>query len=298
MKRDRRYNAELAAQFADLYRERGYNPLPSRSDDKRPFIRYADKWEAIISKAEFDHWRATNIQVMTGTFWRLLVIDLDGAAAIAEWERVVRDSRVPTWISYSGGNGRHVWYGLPKDFPRTPKVTLWKGEGKHNAIECLCDQSLVVAPPSIHPVTGARYQFVSKRQSPLGLPKPAMLPHAARRYILGTIAAQRKEIEARLPATLPTARFGGSRIAERLPVLQLAKSWGLRITGNPDKNGWYPCRAIDREDRNPSASFHGTTGHYFDHGPNLSLSLFDLAAALGAYPSGREAFADLAKRVA
>jgi hypothetical protein len=66
-------------------------------------------------------------------------------------------------------------------------------------------------------------------------------------------------------------------------LIQFAREIGLRLVGSgPDAQGWWTCRAIDREDINPSASFHGETGHYVDHGPSgAKFSIFDLAMRLG-----------------
>jgi hypothetical protein len=49
--------------------------------------------------------------------------------------------------------------------------------------------------------------------------------------------------------------------------LEVAGELGLRIVGDrPDHDGWVACRAIDREDRKPSASFNVFSGYYVDHG--------------------------------
>lgn len=46
-------DVKLAAYWAKLYRSHGYNPLPSRSDAKRPFVRYAEYWEKAYPAEEF-----------------------------------------------------------------------------------------------------------------------------------------------------------------------------------------------------------------------------------------------------
>jgi hypothetical protein len=77
----------------------------------------------------------------------------------------------------------------------------------------------------------------------------------------------------------------------------LARSWGLRIVARkPSPKGWLTCHAIDREDAHPSASFHPVTGVYNDHGELRRLAFFDLAVALGAYPSWLEAVQGLGAR--
>ena len=82
---------------------------------------------------------------------------------------------------------------------------------------------------------------------------------------------------------MPCSRPWGATV-----FLRLARELGLRLVGTgPDSKGWWKCRAIDREDADPSASFHGDTGYYFDHGGSETrLSILDLAMKLSGseYP--------------
>jgi hypothetical protein len=109
------------------------------------------------------------------------------------------------------------------------------------------------------------------------------------------------------PATKPrSARRGqhdrASVIAAmgRSGLAQFARELGLRLVGTgPDSKGWWPCRAIGREDSNPSATFNVNTGRYVDHGPSqVKLSIFDLAKDLapGEYPDLRTAINKLGDR--
>ena len=104
------------------------------------------------------------------------MIDLDGAESVARWKELGRSPR--TWVSHSGGDGQHWWFRLPELAKPMGKAIVWESELRkevsewnranpdnklplpHEAIERLCDQSLVMAPPSIHPVTGQRYRFL------------------------------------------------------------------------------------------------------------------------------------------
>lgn len=79
-----------------------------------------------------------------------------------------------------------------------------------------------------------------------------------------------------------------------------AEALGLRFAAGaqPSDAGWLACHAIDREDSTPSATFNVRTGRYRDHGGNgVSLSLFDLAAATGAFPDWRAARDDYAAKL-
>ena len=78
---------------------------------------------------------------------------------------------------------------------------------------------------------------------------------------------------------------------------------GVRVNGQvPSADGWLPCHAIGREDRNPSAAINLQTGRYRDHGgEGDSLSLFDFAAKHGGFSdwrSARDHFAEKAGKKA
>ena len=291
----------MAKHWASLYRLRGMNPLPSRPDAKRPVIRYADLWDKPLSADEFDRLATTNIQVMTGRFWRLLVIDLDGSEAKARWAQW---GRTPdTWITHSGGGGWHLWFRLPEAYPvPLPKAFLWRGDGEHQAIERLCDQSLVMAPPSIHPKTGERYRFLDTRHSPRKLAMPADCPA----WVLRTRPITTQPLILAIPARMPItpARATEATRLDRDQILDavrdkigVAQSWGVRFAGRPSPKGWVPCHAIGRDDQHPSAAVHKESGLYVDKGSGLKLSFFDLGVQMGIYRDWRDAATDLeAKR--
>lgn len=297
-------NRILALEWANLYRIRGFNVLPSREDSKRPMCRYAHLWETQAPEEWFTEkmWPDTGcLQLMCGRPWRLLVMDLDGPEAITRWKDLGRTPR--TWVSHSGGGGEHLWFRLPADLEKPiGKAMLWKGDEPHEAIERLCDQSLVMAPPSIHPTTGERYRFKSKNESPLGSAMPADCPAWVLRLRPVEVTGVRS-----LPSFSPNASSPATRVATQSPQrydrvqvlaaipdkLSLARSWGLRVAGRPNERGWAPCHAIDREDVHPSAAIHAASGSYVDHGSGLKLSLFNLGAQLGIYTDWREAINQL-----
>lgn len=289
---DPRDVAECRRQAA-FYRARGYNPLPSRTDAKRPMLKFAGYWEAPLPAAEFERFDTSNVQVMTGRRWGLLVIDLDGPEAVDRWAGMGATPR--TWISHSGGGGRHVWLSIPREGRPLPKAVLWKGDGRHQAIERLCDKSLVTAPPSIHPTTSRRYLWLDKRNSPLTLGRPAPCPE----WVLGLAAVAipsaepqpRGVHEARRPRAAGPAGIGNGPI----DVPSLVTSWGIRIAGPARDSGWMPCHAHGREDRVASAAIHSRTGVYVDSGTGEKMSIYGLAVAVGAYPTREEAYRELGR---
>lgn len=290
-------DVKLCKDMAGFYRARGFNPLPSRTDAKRPNLAtYADKWEACLLPAEFDRHATPCMQVMTGRIWGLLVMDLDGPEAIERWATLGRPPR--TWISHSGGGGRHVWFSIPTWGRPLPKAMIWRGEGSHSAIERLGDKSLVMAPPSIHPKTGKRYLWLDRANSPHGIGKPAdcpawvlqLAPEAARVEPVHTPPVARRVV---VPNRTPGRRPPWREVVARLDVPALVRSWGIKTVGSPRQSGWLTCHAVGREDSRPSAAIHAESGYYVDSGSGLRLGLPDLAVACGAYATPEDAIEDI-----
>ena len=68
-------------------------------------------------------------------------------------------------------------------------------------------------------------------------------------------------------------------------LLPVAERMGLQVTGPPNADGWCPCRAVGRTDRDPSARFNIYSGVYIDNGGGgKPLSFAALARLLGASP--------------
>jgi Bifunctional DNA primase/polymerase, N-terminal len=286
----------MAREWAVFYKERGFQPLPSRMDKKRPLCTFAEYWESTAPDELFGTFATSNLQVMCGRHWRLLVIDLDGEEARNQWATM---GRAPTtWTTISGGGGCHLWFLLPANYPKTlPKAFLWKGDGEHQAIERLCDKSLVMAPPSIHPKTGERYRFASPAKSPTRLPMPADCPA----WILDIKPLEAPKPEYIAPQCTPKnipidmqRRFDRQEVITAIvDKIGVARSWGLKTTGRPSKRGWQPCHAIGRKDERASAAIHIETGHYVDMGSGIRMSIFDVGVALGIYRTWQDAITDL-----
>lgn len=304
----------FALEMARLYRAKGFNPIPSAIGLKKPINSFAEKygWESKFPDSWFteeawdtDRTRTTNLQVLTGRAWRLLVIDLDGSEARYTWKQWGRCPQ--TWTTHrEDGASWHLWFRLPESYPdHLPTRFLWKGDSKHEGIERLCDHSLIVAPPSFHVVhRQSRYRFLNRYCSPEELGLPAPCPW----WVLGREPIEvGREIPAYVPP--PIRPMGPSRAIEghldRNEVLDriidkpaLARKWGLRLVGNrPDGNGWWPCHAIDRPDERPSAAIHAETGVYTDRGGGNPMSLLDLMVAMGHAHDWKDALQRLSSRI-
>lgn len=307
----------FALDMARFYRAKGLNPLPSSIDPpKKPMEAFTPLpgWENPLPPERFtdEAWEArptTNLQVMLGRMpWRLLVIDLDGEEAANIWRSWCRGQWMPrTWITHrEGGHSKHLWFRLPKDHPTPlPARFLWRGDGKHQGIERLCDKSLIVAPPSFHVEhKESRYRFFDAANSPAKLGLPAPCPDWILR--LKPVVDETPKSRFVPPPPRPKSKIVLDRehpdhheLLDRIPdKIGLAREWNVKFVGNyPPARGWWPCYAVDREEDRPSAAVNIRTGRYVDKGVKReSLSLFDLMALSGHAHDWQDAMARLAER--
>lgn len=313
---------ERAAKVARFFRARGYNALPSRMNIKGPMLStYADFWDKPLPDSVYDEWATTNIQIMTGAFWKLCVVDCDGAEAHMVWREMKNHNGVegplPTWIVRTGGGGWHYYFTLPAWLDECPSRRLWgiwdtwggaKHTGdwtKHREVRLLGDRALAIAPPSIHVGTGIRYEFMpgySPKDFPAPMQAPAWLLHMPAivnpRTAEDVPMFQLPKAPARTPTGPPGAFYERDEVLGAVPdKIALAKSWGLRVASRgANPKGWWSCHAIDREDSTPSASIHEESGVYAELREGRRLAFFDLAVALGAYGTWEDAKNDLGAR--
>lgn len=124
--------------------------------------------DATTSPAQIRTWwgrtPAANIGIACGApSGDLLVVDLDGAAGYATWRRLCHDHapdgyQPPTLLQATGGGGAHLLYRCPIAAARRNTAGRL-GLG----VDTRGDGGYIVAAPSIHPDTGARYQWGVKR---------------------------------------------------------------------------------------------------------------------------------------
>ncbi len=301
-----RSDFDLARHAMRFYRANGYAPVPSRMHGKKaPLVKIKPYWELTGPHwwLDFD---TTNIQVMTGTHWRLVAIDLDGPIALELWRLWTLHRPIPpTWeVATDPGQGKHLWFTLPDHVTECPSRILWELDAaKHAAIELKADRALITAPPSIHVKTGMRYEFVTGH-CPRTIRRPATIPS----WLLYMSSIHRRSVQKpeTFQVSIPMCRPSGS-IQGRLPSCEVieaitdkqavAASWGLSIVSNqPDRDGWLECRVIGCEDRTPSASFNVHSGYYYDHKSKQGLNLFETAVALGQADTWQTVCSNLAER--
>jgi hypothetical protein len=303
-------DVRMSRKAARFYKRMGWNPLPSRSDDKAPALKaYRHLYREPLDAETFGRWWTANIQLVTGTPWHLAVVDCDGSEAGDEFARwcLTRGGIPLTWIVRSGGGGLHYYFTMPTtealpyrmawgvwDYLGGPKYTgAW---AKGRKIEVIGDDRLIVAPPSIHPKTGVRYQFLPGR-SPREIPRPLELPGW-----IAELPAMAPPDDAREP--LPVAQeaprvapalgetsFDRDDVLDALRargIVAIAEGLGLVFAGYiPNDAGWCSVHAasqthpgVGSTDEKPSARFHPEKGLYCEMYDRRVMSFFDMAAIL------------------
>ncbi len=291
--------------YARDYRNMGLAPLPSRMDSKRPMLAKFGQYRTEPVPPEVyseDQWLTTNVQLMTGVntsgAFKIVVVDLDGPGAVSAWKQIAREhdfSHSGTWIVETGGGGKHIYFSLPWETNRCPTRTIWTDGQKHSAIEILGDGRLVVAPPSRHVVTGREYRWLGRHH-----PGVSRAPARAPAWLLAypaaieptAIAPAASRSRLRKSPSLPSdsTRDRILQAIGRDEKLRLARSWGLRVVGPPDsRRDWLLCRALDREDINPSGTYFPDTGVFHDHATGQNLSFFDIGVALNVFSDWKHA---------
>jgi hypothetical protein len=301
----------------------GLYPIPSRHDDKRPALdEFSKAYDGSLPGADPDNWDTPNIQVICGTETpgrqKIIVVDLDSDRAVQVFEEMTEKykdgwtqahGRVP-WIVNTGSGGKHLYFAVPRDVKKVKTRVIWgrwdtwgrngkSGWSKHEEVKILGDRSMAIFPPSIHVVTGERYKFV-EGFSPLD----SVTPRDAPPWLLAMPGLDQPVFEGKRPKIPKSVqnRPGGTRVENtdrfvernrtlnRIPdKLEVALYWGLRTKSDrPNASGWVCCYAVDREEKNPSASFSVSTGTYQDKASNRTISFFDLGVALNHFDTWQD----------
>ena len=142
------------------YARMGLAVIPLLPHQKRPIF---DNWQNIGTSDQdlvTRWWSSTpeaNVGILTGQKSHCFVFDVDAKnGGVETYESLVHKfGQFPdTWQDMTGGDGGgfHLYFRYP-NFPVTCATGIFKG------IDIKGDGGQVVAPPSIHPDTGRRYQW-------------------------------------------------------------------------------------------------------------------------------------------
>lgn len=159
-------------QAALQYRNYGWNVIQLKPKSKEAAVEWKRYQKEKATENELYNWfgnNGNNIGIVTGRISRIFAIDIDGYEAYTYFMGTVGKlcDRLPnlgveSLVFKTGGRmGYHVIVGFnPEEFPegfRTEK--LWAGKEEHSEIAIKGYGAYIVAPPSIHPDTGNKYQI-------------------------------------------------------------------------------------------------------------------------------------------
>lgn len=141
---------------AIAYFYQGMSTIPLTG--KKGAIGWAKYQDEIAIPETINQWARTgkfgNVGIVCGAVsHNLVVMDLDGQAAIETFEHIFPYLLDTFTVLTGSGKGRHLYYYVD-DLPPTTRLVY----GEHQAIELRANGCYVVAPPSIHPETHLPYR--------------------------------------------------------------------------------------------------------------------------------------------
>jgi len=136
----------LEAAFA--YAARGWpvHPLQGKRALIQGWPRKASTDPQVI-EGWWDQWPDANVGMVTGMKSGFVALDVD--------QPNLPEGLPATRLSRTGSGGFHMLYLHPGDSPLRNASGVWPGVDKLKA-----DNGYIVAPPSVHPVTGRAYEWV------------------------------------------------------------------------------------------------------------------------------------------
>ena len=138
------------------YADRGLRVFPMRG--KQPaLVGWPDAASSDPGMLDELNWFAgANVGIATGPGSGVVVVDVDprsgGTASLAALVKG-HGPLPPTWVVQTGGGGEHYYFRHPGS--AVPNSVSQLGAG----LDIRADRGCVVAPPSVHPGTGAEYRW-------------------------------------------------------------------------------------------------------------------------------------------
>lgn len=216
-------NSESVLEAALGYLEHGFSIVPLTG--KQPSIMYTTKvghdvrfkWTSMqVKRAAMSHvhnWYERdwlqNVGIVCGTVSNnLVVIDLDGNDAVKEFSNAFPGVMNYNYYVASGsGEGVHI-YMYARELPPTTRT---KG------FELRANGCYVVAPPSVHPVTGSKYEAAKKITE---IQTYDNLNHIAK-WIRAKISTKKQATRA-TTVNLPTISYGNVALSGEIDRLRSA----------------------------------------------------------------------------
>ena len=138
--------------YATTYHKLGFSviPLVGKKCSLRSWKYYQKRQPTLAKLKKWFFEKDQNIAIVTGRISNLLVLDIDSEEARQKAEELglwVETPRVKT------GKGWHLYFKYREG------VRNFVGEGELKGLDVRSDGGYVVAPPSVHPETGATYRW-------------------------------------------------------------------------------------------------------------------------------------------
>jgi len=244
-------------------------------DGKRPALKSWTLYQQERAEEKtIRSWTFGNVGIVCGAVsGNLVILDLDGAAGYAAFAAMFPQLAETYTVASGGGIGRHVYFYADHLPLRVKAMNTPIGH-----LELCGDGRQVVAPPSIHPITGQPYR-IEKALDILRVPN------------LNDLAAwieafkQRQTVQTWKPPRI-SAPMGEAPLNHRI-VDEIART--LAGQGFKSHGDWLHGRCINPQghkhgDRNPSFGFNSMSGygHCYVCGTMLAK---DICARLNIDPS-------------
>lgn len=149
----------IYAEFAAKYHESGYNVIPLKGGEKRPFLNEWTKFchspiDPMQLDSWIDQWPNANIGICLGSASNVIGIDFDHD--VDGLQEQLQALIPPSPVRKVGQKGFTAFYRYNGEPPKK-----WAKDGKM-VIELLSTGNQTVLPPSIHPDTHQPYKWLSE----------------------------------------------------------------------------------------------------------------------------------------
>jgi hypothetical protein len=155
----------IFADYAPLFRERGFWPRPIPPGTKECRIKGWQRPDSEFAPAELDRWlrdfAACGIGLLMGSPFpdrtRLGAIDVDRDEYVRVTQALLRDPPCGRF-----GSKGAVFFVRVAGKLGNPKFTVRGEAGKQwgKVVECLFSRTLCVTPPTVHPTTDKPYRWI------------------------------------------------------------------------------------------------------------------------------------------
>jgi len=213
--------------------ERGYSVIPCRG--KVASVNWQPYQHRRAAPDEIEAWARAgvleNIAIVLGEVSGVFAMDLDGDEAVSAWHGFFGEARTVT-VRSGSGHGHHVYFRPDGGMPKTTRVLHHRAGN----IELRAAGCYVVAPPSVHPVTGKRYEIISRDYGvaslePAGWGGIVDWIHSLQREKAAALYEQQRNMSSAAPVKRRTA-WAGKALADECAAVRRAGEGGANNTLN------------------------------------------------------------------